>query len=70
MSYVLITKECKSYFVDPSYQGWGLTKDLEKATTFDTREEADKVCEAVERAVCSTYWDYSDIEPFPEVVEL
>jgi len=70
--YVLRMKELghngeRIYFIDPSYAGWYLTSDIEKATVFEDLEEAEKVCEAVSNAVGSTYWDWSDIPPWPEV---
>lgn len=68
VGYVLGTKE-KSFFVNPSSDSWGLDKSVHKATIFKELSDAVKVCEAVDRAVCTTYWSWDDIVPHPYVYE-
>ena len=65
-----LTEPTGSYFVNPSYQSWDFTKDVKKATTFETLKEATEMKEILERAVYSTYWDYDDIIPQPSIVEV
>lgn len=56
-----------NYFVEPSFEGWKLTKDIEKATVFNSQETAEKMKETINRASVTTYWDWNDIQPWAVV---
>lgn len=69
MSFVLVEPTGK-YFVNPSYSSWDFTDNVNNATKFSTHDEAVEVKETIERAIGVTYWDWSDIIPFPTIKEL
>lgn len=63
----VITEPTGSYFLDPSYESWNFTKDIEEATKFNSLEEAEEMKDILDKAVCRTYWDSDDIVPFPTI---
>lgn len=66
----VLTEPTGKYFLNPSYERWDFTDDVEKATTFESFEKANEMKEIIERAVAVTYWDWSDIVPFPKIKEI
>ena len=69
MAFVL-TEPTGKYFVNPSYERWDFTDNIEEATKFERFEEANEMKEIIDRAVFATYWDWSDIEPCPSIKEV
>lgn len=63
MKYILQEKTCKEYFVDPSYQSWSFTDNIEEATTFDDIQEAFNKAHAVNVASLHTFWEHDEITP-------
>ncbi|QOV08311.1 hypothetical protein Kirov_112 [Bacillus phage Kirov] len=68
--YALKVKGYSDYFLNPTYWSWSFTKDSDKATKFETLEEANDMKETIERAVASTFWDYDEDPPFPVVIKV
>lgn len=67
---LVLVEPSGKYFKDPSFERWELTKDIQLATIFYSWREATKMKETIERAILHTYWDFSDIIPYPEIKEI
>lgn len=67
---LVLVEPSGKYFKDPSFEHWGLTKDIQLATIFYSWEEANKMKETIEQAILQTYWDFFDIIPYPEIREI
>lgn len=68
--FVIEAYKNRKYFKNASYTSWDFTEDISLADSFSTIEEANDMRDTLNRAIGSTYWDYSDILPEPRVVEL
>lgn len=68
--YVLKNKPGISYFVNPSYDSWQFTQDINKATSFDSLEEAERVARAVNAGSDHTFWEWDETPPEAIVIPL